>query len=58
MTALEKKLFRALTAAQQHLDYCGYGDKWERECAEASGLEEQIKKALAATEKSNVRSRS
>lgn len=39
-------LVRALEAAQKHLEYCGYGDSWERECAEESKLEEQITKAL------------
>jgi len=39
-------LERALQAAKEHLEYCGYGDKWERECAEASKLEEQIEEAL------------
>ncbi len=25
-----------------HLDYCGYGDNWERECADASKLPERV----------------
>ena len=41
-----KTLHEALEAASDHLDYCGYGDSWERECAIANGLEEQITKAL------------
>lgn len=41
-----KILHKALTAAKGHLEYCGYGDKWERECAKESKLEEQIKEAL------------
>lgn len=40
-------LREALQAAQQHLEYCGYGDKWERECAVESNLEERINSALA-----------
>lgn len=39
-------LVEALQAASDHLDYCGYGDKWERECAQAGGLEAKITKAL------------
>ncbi len=38
-------LHEALEAAAQHLEFCGYGDKWERECAEASKLGEQIEAA-------------
>lgn len=40
------KLTKTLEAAEQHLDYCGYGDKWERECADASGLPKLIAKVL------------
>lgn len=36
----------ALQLASDHLDYCGYGDAWERECAEAAGLEKTISDAL------------
>jgi hypothetical protein len=39
-------LVEALEAAESHLDYCGYGDEWERECAE--GLPEKIASALSA----------
>lgn len=50
----EKKLFvtlrNALLDAQKHLEYCGYGDKWKRECAEANHLEEVIETALVTTE--------
>lgn len=38
----QRKLATVLEEAEQHLDYCGYGDKWERECAEASKLSERI----------------
>jgi len=41
------QLHAALKAASDHLDYCGYGDNWERECARASGIEKQIEDALA-----------
>jgi hypothetical protein len=40
-------LLEALQAAQQHLEFCGYGDKWERECATEEKLEELINAALA-----------
>jgi len=41
-----KRLREALEAARDHLDYCGYGDEWERGCARDSYLEEQIAWAL------------
>lgn len=39
------KLLAALEAAHAHLNYCGYGDNWERECSE--GLDKQITAAIA-----------
>lgn len=42
-----KQLKFALTLAKQHLDWTGYGDKYERECAREAGLEAVIDKALA-----------
>jgi hypothetical protein len=39
-------LVQALAAAEEHLEYCGYGDTWERECATASRLPEIISEAL------------
>lgn len=48
MSDLEKKLGEALQAASDHLDYTGYGDSWERECARDSGLIVRIEEALAA----------
>lgn len=44
---LIKTLVAALQAASDHLDYCGYGDKYERECARDAHLPEQIEQALA-----------
>ena len=29
-----EELRRALEQALEHLDYCGWGDSWERECSE------------------------
>lgn len=28
--------------AAEHLDYCGYGDKWERECADDTRLRDRV----------------
>lgn len=55
MDALEliKQLTEALKAASDHLDYCGYGDKWERECAYEEKLPGQIEAALKASEEFN-----
>lgn len=44
------ELLAALKAAHAHLDYCGYGDSWERECADASKLDEKITAAIAKAE--------
>ena len=44
------KLLRdALDLAWKHLDYCGYGDSWERECARSSKLDEKIADAMERT---------
>lgn len=45
---LVSQLFEALEAAESHLDYCGYGDAWERECAKQEKLQEKVEAALAA----------
>ena len=42
----KKKLTAALKAARDHLEYCGYGDSWERSCALESGLSKLIDDAL------------
>lgn len=42
-------LREALKAAIDHLEYCGYGDSWERECAEESGLPNKLSKAMDVT---------
>jgi hypothetical protein len=47
---LIEELVAALKAAKDHLDYCGYGDRWERECAKEAKLEQQIDNALAKAE--------
>ncbi len=33
-----------LKAAYEHLEYCNYGDKWERECACGIKLKSRIEK--------------
>jgi len=50
LKAIISELLEALQAASDHLDYCGYGDSWERECAEAAGLPKQIETAIALGE--------
>jgi hypothetical protein len=42
-----KVLAEALEAAKEHLEYCGYGDNWERECAYFAQLPQKIDDALA-----------
>lgn len=49
-TPIESSLYAALQNASFHLDYCGYGDRWERECAEEQGLRKVISAALNQAE--------
>ena len=42
-------LYKALDEAKDHLDFCGYGDSYERECAQESNLERTIDAALKKT---------
>ena len=44
------ELVGALKAAEQHLDYCGWGDTYERECAREQKLPNMIAKAIAKAE--------
>ena len=44
MENLIKQLGETLQKASDHLDYCGYGDSWERECSQT--LEKDINKVL------------
>lgn len=41
------ELLEVLEAAKEHLDYVGYGDSWERECAHDARLPERIESAIA-----------
>lgn len=40
------ELLSALEAAKDHLEYLGYGDNWEKECAEEKNLPELIEEAI------------
>jgi hypothetical protein len=42
-----KDVQEAFQEASSHLDYTGYGDKWERECAEHANLPEKVSNGLA-----------
>lgn len=48
---LIKQLGEVLAAAQAHLDYCGYGDRWERGGAMQEKLPEKIQDALLSFDK-------
>lgn len=48
---LIKILGEVLEVAESHLDYCWYGDSWERECANGAGLPLEIEEALKAYRK-------
>ena len=45
-------LLEALKAAQDHLEYCGYGDNYERECALKCDdpLDKKIERAIEIAE--------
>lgn len=47
MNNVNKELLSALIEASDHLDYCGYGDSYERECARDSNLEATIEVAIS-----------
>lgn len=46
--ALIRQLGGALRSATQHLEYCNYGDNWERECAQETRLPKELGGALEA----------
>ena len=60
MREYKPTLLEALLAAQEHLEYCGYGDSWERECAmqkddkTGMNLPELIEAAIAAAKINNL----
>jgi hypothetical protein len=45
---LIQQLVDALSVANYHLDYCNWGDSWERECAREAKSPEQLEAALKA----------
>ncbi len=47
---LIKILGVALTEARDHLEYCGYGDSWERECALDGGMDKRLDEAVTKYE--------
>jgi len=47
LIAAAPDLLEALEAAAEHLDWCGYGDKYESECAKDSKLPGKITAAIA-----------
>ena len=52
LEARNARLLAALKRAKDHLEYCGYGDEWERGINDGKDpLDKQIKSALAAEEK-------
>lgn len=55
-TPLEQRLAAVLKEASDHLDYCNYGDKWERECANdvPDPLDKKIEAALALAYEAGV----
>lgn len=48
LIAAAPALLEALEAAQEHLEFCGYGDSYEREGAIQAKLPERIEAALTA----------
>jgi hypothetical protein len=55
LTDLERELLEALKEAKGHLEYCGYGDAWERECALDCDdpLDQKIANAISKAEARN-----
>lgn len=46
-----KKLAELFKEAVNHLDYCGYGDNWERECAMVDKLPQRLDKMVERVDK-------
>ena len=44
---MNQELLEALQQAEDHLEYTGWGDSWERECAREAKLPELISAAIA-----------
>ena len=45
-----KNMALLLNDCREHLEYCGYGDRWERQRAEAIGLSNRLESALREKE--------
>lgn len=54
MTDLEKELLAVLKEAQEHLDYCNYGDSWERECAMSDKLPQKMEEVIRKAENARL----
>lgn len=50
MNEVFEQVLDALKDASVHLEYCNYGDSWEKECAFAEKLDEKIAAAIKAGE--------
>lgn len=46
-----KLLVKLFQEAVAHLEYCGYGDDWERECADADNLPKKLERMVKRTDK-------
>lgn len=42
-----EEMARALAESLAHHEYCGWGDRWERECADEEKLPDKIESALS-----------
>lgn len=51
MEQLIKQLADALEKANDHLDWIGWGDSYERECATNAGIQTEVEAALEAAKK-------
>lgn len=47
LKAAVKSLLEALQEAQAHLEFCGYGDSYERDVADSAKLPERIEAAIS-----------
>lgn len=43
---LDAEIYQIIEEISDHLDYCGYGDKWEREVAKEHKLPEKMSKLV------------
>lgn len=41
-----ERLWECFQLMREHLDYCGYGDNWERECAYHQKLPDKVEKVF------------